>query len=168
MINAKLAASKSIIHTLLLLFTFVFSACNPAKNQSEINANKIKNRNLISPIFLAMDSSNKINPGFITIANLQGYWGRIDYPLSTIEFKNNMVKLTEEGMHKTPQFKQFLLRSYCNDSSQISANMNLQYLYLPEDKTCGRLTVNNDTLRISNTVEHFEIIYKRILPEYKH
>ncbi|SCY06328.1 hypothetical protein SAMN05192588_0953 [Nonlabens sp. Hel1_33_55] len=94
---------------------------------------------------------------------LQGDWKRVDYPYSSYEFDGNTAKLISEGQVEEPTFDPYELSMNCRFADNFDAELSAQEAVMinPKFESCEIISVENDTLRLSDLERSFEIVYTR-------
>lgn len=102
------------------------------------------------------------------IRGLQGSWKEPEYPFRLAQFKDTLVKFTEEGVVEEPEFRQFRILSHCPyDVTNIKNVKPDEFiLVMPEAGTCEKLQLSSNTFTLSgysaHTEREYSIIYEKV------
>ena len=97
------------------------------------------------------------------IENLQGKWKEAEYPYRTAEFKGAEVKFVEEGVVDPPKFEAYQVATTCPGMEENANNStpDAVYFYLPQNKLCQKISVDDETLTLSGTTQDYKIVYQK-------
>ncbi len=99
---------------------------------------------------------------------LQGIWRESEYPYRQIHFEKNQMKFIEEGVVEEPKFKEFRITRECpyNVNNIISTSPEDIFLVIVDDKSCEKLNIDNNTLKLSgyniSSQSDYTMAFKRV------
>ncbi|WP_068593520.1 hypothetical protein [Cochleicola gelatinilyticus] len=145
-----------------ILLILLMCACN--EKASEKRVNTLETTSEATPLKNSETPTGKVNATQIQ-KQLQGVWKEAEYPFRKVEFKDWMVKLTEEGVSGSSTFETYALAGSCR-----FANTNIKdvtpttlLLTLTESERCEKMNLTDTTLTLSgfNTSSNanYEIVY---------
>ncbi len=97
------------------------------------------------------------------LTELQGTWKRVDYPFSTLTYKESKQKLISEGMVEEPRFLDFEISKNCKyaDEANVMLEPNEFIQITPTFEACELIKVYGDTLQIAPLDRTYKITYAR-------
>ena len=155
---------KCKTHTAFLFVIMLVVACNNGNDKGADEIPAVPGKTTATQT----KNQTKATDTDSIIAKLQGAWKEPEYPFRLAEFKDSMVKFTEEGVIEPPAFKEFRIAQECafEVNNLKNAKPDDLFLVMPKAKTCDIIKVYNDTLTLSgfntSSNSNYTITYTKV------